>query len=556
VSEGGAPDPSAAATSAPRTGADARLPQLLATAMLLLLLVELALRIRFPWDLFVWAESPFMTNQLKLANGVPLFGAPADLNSFVYSPGLEYLTHFVLAPFGLALDIRWCRLVNVIISFATAFGAAAIITQLVATMQKRPRSGRIFWLAFCTTALLIHRNGTSDIPHPDNLHELHAVATLLCCYFAILRRDLRLAVLAMVVAGLGVWAKQTEGLAVVGAGAALLLGETWGRRRTALIVTAGFVTSALSLYLLLRPAYARFYLLDLLLAQGVEWNKILWLAGDLADGRTLLLALILPAAAWQLLRYGDRAGRVFLLVWACLAITAVLPALSAYEKVMGSSNNLSIIELWELILVAPLLLAPGSWPAEAHDHFLGRLRHAYVVLVLISVFPVKMPPSSDAYRYGERLQSLINQDVAAGRRVLVAHGAMPLIRSGVTTVPLDRGNSLLELWVGGQAAQTQQFGERIKHKFYDRIYVNFGYGLSEVVMRQYYDVVGKIPAPQPLLPVPAELLPALGYTFEMGNITIFAARRDGSMTARRPTSGAATSDPEIWRGRLSESKHP
>src|ERR1043166_8416411 len=64
------------------------------------------LRLQFPWDLFVWAESPFMTNMLKLDLGRPLFGPPADGNSFVYSPGLEYVTFAVLKPLGLQLDIR------------------------------------------------------------------------------------------------------------------------------------------------------------------------------------------------------------------------------------------------------------------------------------------------------------------------------------------------------------------------------------------------------------------------------------------------------------------
>ena len=52
----------------------------------LVLLVQLALRLVFPWDLFVWAESPFMTNMLKLCNGVPLYTTPADANSFVDAP--------------------------------------------------------------------------------------------------------------------------------------------------------------------------------------------------------------------------------------------------------------------------------------------------------------------------------------------------------------------------------------------------------------------------------------------------------------------------------------
>src|SRR3546814_7800720 len=61
------------------------------------------MRVPFPCDVYNWAESPFMTNMLKLAPGQPLYGPPGELNSFVYSPGLPYLAYALLAPFGLAL---------------------------------------------------------------------------------------------------------------------------------------------------------------------------------------------------------------------------------------------------------------------------------------------------------------------------------------------------------------------------------------------------------------------------------------------------------------------
>src|SRR5258708_8231196 len=64
----------------------------------LVLAVETALRVVFPWDMYLWSESPFMTNMLKLHNHQPVYTAPADGNSFVYSPGLEYLTFAVLNP--------------------------------------------------------------------------------------------------------------------------------------------------------------------------------------------------------------------------------------------------------------------------------------------------------------------------------------------------------------------------------------------------------------------------------------------------------------------------
>src|SRR5687767_11444806 len=89
------------------------------TGVVVLYLAWLALmigwRATFPWDLFVWPERPFTTQMLKLELGHTLCGPPADGNSFVYSPGLEYLTLALIKPLGLHLDIRFCRLVTVAI---------------------------------------------------------------------------------------------------------------------------------------------------------------------------------------------------------------------------------------------------------------------------------------------------------------------------------------------------------------------------------------------------------------------------------------------------------
>ena len=79
-----------------------------AIALLFLVLAyQLSARIQFPWDKMVWVESPFLTDMVKLSAGEPVFGTIEDGNSFVYSPGLTYLSYALLKPFGLQLDIRF-----------------------------------------------------------------------------------------------------------------------------------------------------------------------------------------------------------------------------------------------------------------------------------------------------------------------------------------------------------------------------------------------------------------------------------------------------------------
>src|SRR5882724_12558138 len=91
------------------TPREMRAAAILASLLVVVLMVEIALRIGYPCDLMMWSESPFMTNMMKLVHGIPIYTDPSDLNSYIYTPGLEYLTYAILGPLGLALDVRFCR---------------------------------------------------------------------------------------------------------------------------------------------------------------------------------------------------------------------------------------------------------------------------------------------------------------------------------------------------------------------------------------------------------------------------------------------------------------
>lgn len=106
---------------------------------------------------------------MKLAQGLPIYTDPHDLNSYVYSPGLEYVTYAVLAPFGRGLDVRFCRLVNVVIGFAAAFTAATLASRLSTALGGRPRR-REATIVFLVATFIVFANVTAAVPHPDNLH--------------------------------------------------------------------------------------------------------------------------------------------------------------------------------------------------------------------------------------------------------------------------------------------------------------------------------------------------------------------------------------------------
>ena len=493
-----------------------------------LLAVQLARRVAFPWDLFIWSESPFLTNMLKLDSGIPVFTTPEDANSFVYSPGLEYLTYIFLKPFGLHLDIRFCRMISVLMGFAAALCAALCAYQIAESVRPhRPRLSSAF-LSVCAASLVIFRNFTSDVSHPDNLFILHAVATLLLCNTAILQRRFWLAVVTMVFAGLGVLVKQPAALSFIGAFLALSWGGRWGFKRSAVLLLTGSLVASLSLAALFFPEYGRFYTLELLLEHNVRFTKLFHLVShDIIQTPHRLFLTVAGAAAIiaGLQRREDR-FRSLLTAWICLGLFGPLMTVPAYIKVMGAANNLVILDLWLLILVWPFLI-PWAGKSTAHvqarskaalDRFsfgrnlpiLHRMRPAFPIVLLLTLFPRLFTPREAHFQYCESFEQLVRADAIAGRRPLVAHGTMMLIRSELTDVPLDRANSILELRQAGMAGLAGT-ARRIQDRYYDRIYLNsewYGEEL-EAIIDANYRLLGTIPAPNTSLPsdlVPRDLM--------------------------------------------------
>src|SRR4051812_31629094 len=141
-----------------------------------MLVVETVVRIVFPWDLYLWAESPFLTNLMKLDHHLPVYSSPADGNSFVYSPGLEYLTFALLKPFGVELDIRYCRVISTLLGVAAAAFGALTITRLAKTLTPVAGKKLFFPVTWGVLWLVLAKNCMADIAHPDNLHALHSLA--------------------------------------------------------------------------------------------------------------------------------------------------------------------------------------------------------------------------------------------------------------------------------------------------------------------------------------------------------------------------------------------
>ena len=441
-------------------------------------------RVVYPWDFYLWSESPFLTNLIKISQGSSPYTSPGDANSFVYSTGLEWLTYALLQPFGLALDIRYGRLVSIGFGLLGCGLGAAAIARLVAMTVPGAARGSLP-LHFGVLVLVLFTNFTADVVHPDNLHVCHALVTFWLGLLALDSGRIRWAVAALAWAGLGVLTKQTEALAFGGLSLAFFWCGPWTLRTRLLLPLVGLLSCGLALGVLWWSPYARTYTLDLLLQHPIDPAKLRGLLQDLAvPHRALLLVLALPALRY--LHGLSVQGRRYVVLWLCTAAFSVAPNLSAYFKVMGAWNNLGILDVWLALAVWPAvyLVATGASSLATLFQWLGRATAIALVLTLVTRHA---PPPAAYYAAAARLEDLLRADHAAGRTVLVAHGTSVLVRAGFTGEPLDRANSVLELTVANAADRAGTL-DRIREGYYDRIYLNSSWygGQIEDAIRNHY----------------------------------------------------------------------
>lgn len=411
-------------------------------------------RVRFPFDLYLWAESPFMTNMLKLWAGEPIYGPPELANSFVYPPGLELICHALLHPFGKDLDVRFCRAIVV----ALGVMAALLASSAALRLHRRERSLLARASAALVAWLFIHGTLTSDVVHPDTLHMAHATACLVLSLRVIDQRSERAAIAVAILAGLGVLVKQTEAASLLGVLA--IAGHVFGIRSKAFVkaLLAGSLAAALSAGWLFSNPDARFQLFTLLSRHPIMWDRLplVW------NPFQVILMTLAALSVIRLIRRGN--GRA-VAAWAVLGGTCVLPNLLSFIKMMGGWNSFGLIDLWLFIPTWSLLVGGPRT-------LLGRVRIPLVfALAAWLLRSVKHAPSDEYIEHFRTIEARISGDLASGKHVLVGQGAMMLIHAGVRVAPLDREGSMLELGAGRLGHLTGT-ARRFDAGAYDRVYLS------------------------------------------------------------------------------------
>ena len=470
----------------------------LAGALVLLLLVEEVPRVLFPWDLRVYSESPFLTTMLKLTAGEGPYTQASDSNSYIYSPGLAYLTYGLLRPLGAQLDIRACRAVTVAISVLSAVVAGGLVERLWRSLSGTAKSLPVRVLASAIAALLVFTNYTADACHPDGLYALHAMLLIALTADAIESGDQRRAMVVLALAGAGVLVKQTAVFGLAGAALSMLwfCGRRWGTERSALLALWGLACVAGASGIVLH-GWGSYWAFELISREPVQWFRFYELVGQVTTvPHRLFVAVAFAPCALFLGMQGDEKLRKVLAAWAAIGLTEVLPSLGAYLKIWGSWNNLVIVESW---MALPVLAVAIHFVGLGREQALGAGARAVaggaLVTLLVSLVPTRAAPTDGQVAFGLALDESIRRDAASGKRVLVSHGASTLIHNGITSVPLDRAVSALELASAGNSDFTEMRGRFAKHA-YDKVYLLTPPPYSQEVQATIdanYHQVGEIP---------------------------------------------------------------
>ncbi|HEY3818648.1 MAG TPA: hypothetical protein VGL81_15855 [Polyangiaceae bacterium] len=449
-----------------------RLVAAVAAVTLLVLVVEEVPRILFPWDLRMFSESTLLTDMLKMTAGHGPYSQPSDQNSFLYAPGLEYLTFGLLRPLGAQLDIRACRAVTVLVGLVAALVAGRIVVRFAESLGAVGHRRTVWFVAGAAAALVVFKSFTADACHPDNLYCLHAMLVIALSSAAVDRQSFRLAAIAVVVAGFGIAVKQT---AVPGALGALVVILWLCRRRFGLARSAALaglsVLSILAAAWLVFHGAGRFWTLDVPSHQSVEIERVYGLVSHVmtVPHRLLLVAALAPSVLYLAMRTGGRAN-VVLGPWLVVGATEVLPSLASYFKVLGWWNNLTIVDLWAALPLLGVLAHFVHAPRDERTMVGRAVAGGALLTLLVALVPTRAWPRHGQFELGRALDAAVAGDVASGRRVLVSMGSSTMVHAGVKDVPLDRVASIGERVVAGLDDFTETKA-RFASRYYGKLYL-------------------------------------------------------------------------------------
>ncbi len=415
----------------------ARLGILLAAAaatLLALRVASVASLARVDGELY-WPETPLLVNALKLENHQPLYGDPATLDSYSYSPLLDVVHRALLRPFGLQLELFAHRGIVIFDQSAAFVVLLWALWEPLRNLSKPLRVAGGATLAFAALANLL-----APAVHPDHpLLVCFAVAVALVV--APERFSPRLRDAALLLVTLAAVAFKLSG-AGIGAALAIVAMARRDKRSLALLAISGALTvGTIPLFDASFGSFS-FYAITVQRSHPMEWRRLLevpylfffaYAAGGALAAGAFLRGGVLASEA--------RAKTIALLV---LATSIVVFSLPGAAKHAGRENNLSLLFVG---FTALCVFLAAHAPRYAGGLF------AFVIWGALLTRPPSLPLPRDQRRAiaedTRALAEIVQRDARDGEQTLLLTTILPWIRAGRTDAPRDRYHSAAELFFGG-----------------------------------------------------------------------------------------------------------
>ena len=409
--------------------------------------VAVVKRVTFPYDFALWPDDYVLNELVKLRFGAPLYGSYDDANSYIYAPGGVLLHHALLSPFGLDLDIVANRILSQVwLALAVLLGVWVVGSISEGRLVGRLQATVGALGAGAALMLAGYSNSVVDTLHPATLELLMlTLAAAVAAQWPRFPYRVRIALSLVMPAGC-MLAKQTGGTAAFALCAVALLTDVGSFRQRLTCAAACLASPALTFAALqyaTHGAFARWGLL-LPLSQPRVWNNALYIAASLTAIAPCLVLLIARAArALEQPRVDPHAAWLRVLA---IPVAYVPAAMLAFLKMGGGAFDFGALAF--LCTVLALSQVRSALSARS-GHGAGGIGPLLVTLLaagqLVLWSPRRHVPTAVDAAWSAQVCSHIAEALACGERVLIDQGMTCLIRGGITSAPLDRGFTIMEL---------------------------------------------------------------------------------------------------------------
>ena len=215
------------------------------------------------------------------------------------------------------------------------------------------------------------------------------------------------------------------------------------------------------------------YAIRLLSEHPKHWEALLSLP-RIPEGRLVLLAL--AVAAWGRARWAPSDRRAAVQRVALLTVGMAATALLGFVKHGGRTNSLVPLVVGSTVV---LLLVARWWSGEDRRRAVAPTAAlaAWIGLTLAPLRPAALGKERSVLVESHRaVVEHLKQELAAGRRPLSYSGTAAWIDAGRREVPLDRVQSVTELYLGGSPAVAAHY-QRLESGRYDSLV------MAETVLR-------------------------------------------------------------------------